>query len=235
MESQSDCSDSGTSLGTDTHSSFGHDGDSNSQCEEDGEGQDDEESQDKNDREDQGGTGEKIADDKYAAQRSFSIGTHRNPAEKFRNRYPSRKCKQPSRFCANTATRATCHDKVDKNALNNLRSLQQCHTSQPVDTDTPSLKVAPNSTSHDLWEAAIHEEHESLREAQTWDEVKAPKGAKVFPFKFVLKIRRHSDEAVERHEALLVLGTCSVLTLTITTHTRQEPILPLCASCLLSL
>jgi hypothetical protein len=85
-----------------------------------------------------GGVGES-ADDEHAAQRSPSI---RSPSEKSRHRYPSRKRKQPSSFWANTAIRATCHDIDNRNGLNNLRSLQQCHTSHPVNTDTPSLKVA---------------------------------------------------------------------------------------------
>jgi Reverse transcriptase (RNA-dependent DNA polymerase) len=89
--------------------------------------------------------------------------------------------------------------------LNNLRSLQQCHTSQLVDTDTPSLKVALKSHNSDLWEAAIHEELESLREAETCKEVEALKGAKLFPSKFVLKVKRHSDEANECHKTRLVL------------------------------
>jgi hypothetical protein len=89
--------------------------------------------------------------------------------------------------------------------LNNLRSFEQYRTSQPVDTDTPSLKVALKSQNSDQWEAAIHEELESLREAQTWDEVEAPEGAKVFPSKFVLKVKRHSDWTVERHKSRLVL------------------------------
>jgi hypothetical protein len=80
--------------------------------------------------------------------------------------------------------------------LNNLHSLQQCHTSQPDDTDTPSLKVALKSQNSDLWEAAIHEGLEPLRKAQTWDEVEASKGAKVFQSKFDLKVKRHSDGAV---------------------------------------
>jgi Reverse transcriptase (RNA-dependent DNA polymerase) len=46
---------------------------------------------------------------------------------------------------------------------------------------------------------------ESLREAQTWDEVEAPKGAKVFPSKFVLKVKRHYYGDVELHKARLVL------------------------------
>jgi hypothetical protein len=108
-------------------------------------------------------------------------------------------------FWVNIATRATCHDIENKNVFNNLRSPQQCHTSQPVETDTPSLKVALKSQDSDLWEATIHEELESLREAQTWDEVEAPKGAEVFPSKFVLKVKRHSNGAVGRHKARLVL------------------------------
>jgi Reverse transcriptase (RNA-dependent DNA polymerase) len=108
-------------------------------------------------------------------------------------------------FWANTGTPATCLDINNRNVLNNLRSLQNCHTSHPVDTDTPSLKVALKSQNSDLWEAAIHEELESLREAQTRDKVEASKGAKVFPSKFVLKVKRHSDGAVERHKTRLVL------------------------------
>jgi hypothetical protein len=121
---------------------------------------------------------------------------------KSRHRYLSRERKQPLHFWVNTATRATCHDIENKNVFNNLRSPQQCHTSQPVETDTPSLKVALKSQDSDLWEATIHEELESLREAQTWDEVEAPKGAKVFPSKFVLKVKRHSNGAagVTRHD-----------------------------------
>jgi hypothetical protein len=102
-------------------------------------------------------------------QRSSSIEIHWSPAEKSRYRYSSRERKHPSRFWANTATRTTCHGIDSNNVSNNLRSLQQCHTSQPVNTDTPSLKVALKSQNRDFWEAAIHKELESLREAQTWE------------------------------------------------------------------
>jgi hypothetical protein len=74
-----------------------------------------------------------------------------------------------------------------------------------MDTNTPSLKVSLKSQNSDLWESAIHEELESLREAQTWDNVEAPKGAKVFPSKFVLKVKRHSEGTVYRHKERLVL------------------------------
>jgi hypothetical protein len=174
MESQSDYSDSGISLVTGTHSSSGDDSESKSEfegdeeasadCEQDrddDDDEDDEEDKDEVDHENQGGAG-KSADDEYAAQRSPYIGS---TAEKSRYRYPSRERKQPSSFWANTATRATCHDIDNRNILNNLRSLQQCHTSQPADTDTPSLKVALKSQNSDLWEAAIHDELESLLEA----------------------------------------------------------------------
>jgi hypothetical protein len=192
-ESQSYYSDFGISLGTDTHRSVGNDSEASSQFEGDGEAsadgedyQDDEEGKDddegKDDEEgqveyDQGGAGES-ADDGYAAQRlPSSIGTHRNPVEKSQHRYPTRERRQQSQFWVNIGTRATCHDINKKNIFNNLRSLQQCHTSQPVDTDTPSLKISLKSQDSELWEAAIHEELESLREAQTWDEVEASKGA----------------------------------------------------------
>jgi hypothetical protein len=197
-ESQSDYSDSGISLGTGTHSSSGDDSEANSEfegdeevsadCEQDQVDEEDqvdeccallritlvwaaehEEDQDEVDHENQDGAGE-CADDECAAQRSPSIGI---PDEKARHRYPSRERKQPSSFWANTATRAICHIIDYRNVLNNLRSLQQCHTSQPVDIDIPSLKVALKSQNSDQWEAAIHEELESLREAQTWDEVEA--------------------------------------------------------------
>jgi hypothetical protein len=135
------------------------------QDQDDGEDQVDEEDKDEVDHENQGDAGES-ADDEYARQRSPSIGS---PAEKFRYRYPSRGRKQPSSFWSSTATRATCHDIDNRKVLNNLCSLQRCDTSQPVDTDTPSLKVALNSQNSDLWEAAIDEVLESLREAQTWD------------------------------------------------------------------
>jgi hypothetical protein len=147
-ESQSDYSDSGISLGRGMHSSSGDDSKAKPKFERDGEvsadgeqdqdgeeDQVDEEDQDEDDHENQGGAGGS-ADDEFAAQRSPSIGIS---AEKSRHRYPSRERKQPSSFWANTATRATCHEIDNRNILNNLRSLQQCHTSQPVDTDTPSL------------------------------------------------------------------------------------------------
>jgi Reverse transcriptase (RNA-dependent DNA polymerase) len=86
--------------------------------------------------------------------------------------------------------------------LNNVRSLQKFHTSQPVETDTPSLKVALKSQNSDLWEGAIHEELESLREAQKLDEIEALKGAKYFR---LIKVKRHSDGVVERHKARLVM------------------------------
>ena len=74
-----------------------------------------------------------------------------------------------------------------------------------IESDEPSLKEALNSSNRDLWEAAIAEELESLREAGTWDVVEAPRGAKVFPSRFVLKVKRNSDGTFERRKARLVL------------------------------
>jgi hypothetical protein len=137
-ESQSDYSDSGIPLGTNTHSSSGNDNEARSQFEGDGEAsadgeedqvdeeiQDDEEGKDDEEgqvEDDQSGADES-ADDEHASQRSTSIGTHRNPAEKSQHRYTNRRRKQRSRFWDNTITRATCHDIDNKNVFNNLRIL----------------------------------------------------------------------------------------------------------------
>ena len=54
---------------------------------------------------------------------------------------------------------------------------------------------------------AISEEFESLLEAETWEVVQPPAGIRIFPSKFVLKIKRNSDGSIERYKArLLLLG-----------------------------
>ena len=82
---------------------------------------------------------------------------------------------------------------------------QTCHIRDISESDSPSLKSALNSPSRDLWEIAIAEELESLREAGTWDIVEVPRGAKIFPSKLVLKVKRNSDGTFERRKARLVL------------------------------
>jgi hypothetical protein len=138
-------------------------------------------------------------------------------------------------FWASTATRVSCHDIDNRNFLNNLRSLQQCHPSQPIDTNTPSLKVALKFQNSDLCEEAIHDELESLREAQTWEGVEVPKGAKVFTSKIVLKVKRSSNGAIERHKARIVL-LGNQKRPDIDFYNTYAPVadLLLCASCLLS-
>jgi hypothetical protein len=49
-----------------------------------------------------------------------------------------------------------------------------------------------------MWEIEIAEELESLREAGTWNVVEPPRGAKIFPSKLVLKVKRKSDGKFER-------------------------------------
>jgi hypothetical protein len=72
--------------------------------------------------------------------------------------------------------------------------------------DSPTLKQAPKSSSKENWIEAISEEFESLHEADTWDIVDLPPPRKrIFPSKFVLKIKRNSDRTIERYKARLVL------------------------------
>jgi Reverse transcriptase (RNA-dependent DNA polymerase) len=56
-----------------------------------------------------------------------------------------------------------------------------------------------------LWEIAISEELESLHEAGTWEVAVPPRGGKLFPSRFVLKVKRNSDGSLERRKARLVL------------------------------
>jgi Reverse transcriptase (RNA-dependent DNA polymerase) len=46
---------------------------------------------------------------------------------------------------------------------------------------------------------------ESVREAGTWNVVAPPRGAKLFPSKLVLKVKRNSDGTFERRKVRLVL------------------------------
>jgi Reverse transcriptase (RNA-dependent DNA polymerase)/gag-polypeptide of LTR copia-type/GAG-pre-integrase domain/Integrase core domain len=112
-------------------------------------------------------------------------------------RYPSRERQPPSRY-AYSAT--VCHQKHPEPATED-----KCHSAQE-DLDTPTLKQALNSPHREQWIEAISEEMESLNEAQTWDLLSnAPQGKKIFPSKFVLKVKRNSDRTVERYKARLVL------------------------------
>jgi hypothetical protein len=191
-ESQSDSSDYDISLRTGTDDSENSSSQPDSEGEEveessdiaadgdDEEGQEDEvdeeedqvdqDDEDEHDERDVQGGAHEIADHDYAIQNTPTTGSRCSPVVKPRHRYPSRERKPPSGFWANVATRSTCHDIDNKTVLNHIRDLQQCHTTQPIETDTPSLKAALKSPDRDLWEAAIHEELESLRKAETWDE-----------------------------------------------------------------
>ena len=75
---------------------------------------------------------------------------------------------------------------------------KRCHIAVE-DLDSPTLKQALKSSSKEHWVEAISEEFESLQEADTWDIVShPPPGKRIFPSKFVLKIKRNSDRTIER-------------------------------------
>jgi hypothetical protein len=82
---------------------------------------------------------------------------------------------------------------------------QTCHIRDTSESDSMSLKSSLASPSRDLWEIAIAQELESLREAGTWDIVEPPRGAKFFPSKLVLKLKRNSDGTLKRIKERLVL------------------------------
>ena len=120
-------------------------------------------------------------------------------------RYPTRERRPPNRFgrWASPALEkaSKCHGSPPT-----LTSHSQCHATAVEDMDSPTLKQALNSSEKEQWVEAIAEELESLREAGTWEIVpRAPPGNRVFPSKFVLKIKRNADRTIERYKARLVL------------------------------
>jgi Reverse transcriptase (RNA-dependent DNA polymerase) len=81
-----------------------------------------------------------------------------------------------------------------------------CHTVKNIESDSPTLKGALASPQRESWVEAISEELHSLDLVHTWDVVpRAPAEARLFPSKFVLKIKRTSDGTIERYKARIVL------------------------------
>ena len=116
-------------------------------------------------------------------------------------RYPARLRQPPSRlvYIANESANI-CHGVIPKESKE-----KQCHIAVE-DLDSPTLKQALKSSSRENWIEAISEEFESLQEADTWKIVDLPPpGKRIFPSKFVLKIKRNSDRTIERYKARLVL------------------------------
>jgi hypothetical protein len=119
-------------------------------------------------------------------------------------RYPSRARRPPGTWWAFQKKSKDCHLSQIQEPLV-ADAGQTCHVRKSIDSDEPSLKEALSSSNRYLWEASIAEELEPLRESGTWDVVGAPRGAKVFPSRFVLKVKRNSDGTFERRRARLVL------------------------------
>jgi hypothetical protein len=75
---------------------------------------------------------------------------------------------------------------------------KSCHSVHNIESDSPMLKIALASPQRELWVEAISEELHSLDLAHTLDILaRAPAGARVFPSKFVLKVKHTSHGTVE--------------------------------------
>jgi hypothetical protein len=119
-------------------------------------------------------------------------------------RRSSRVRRSPNEWRAFQAQTLECHSPQRPDVKIPITG-QTCHVRDTSESDSPSLKAALSSPNRDLWEIAIAEELESLRVAGTWDIVDTPRGVKIFPSKFVLKVKRNSDGSFERRKARLVL------------------------------
>jgi Reverse transcriptase (RNA-dependent DNA polymerase) len=81
-----------------------------------------------------------------------------------------------------------------------------CHATGLEEFDNPTLQQALSSSQKQQCIGAISEELESSLEGETWDAVShAPPGKRVFPSKFVLKVKGNLDRTIERYKARLVL------------------------------
>jgi hypothetical protein len=129
-----------------------------------------------------------------------SLSSHENDTEGTQSttrRYPERQRSKPRRLSKFTAV---CHgESVD------IPGIEACHNNAPVELDSPTLKQALNSNENEMCLEAINEELESLTEADTWELIDHPAGARVFPSKFVFKKKGDSGGIVERCKARLVL------------------------------
>ncbi|KAE8696959.1 hypothetical protein F3Y22_tig00110637pilonHSYRG00407 [Hibiscus syriacus] len=75
-----------------------------------------------------------------------------------------------------------------------------------TEDDEPSTyQEAINNSDASLWMMAMQEEIEALHKNNTWDLVSLPQGRKPIGNKRVFKIKRNSDDQVERHRARLVV------------------------------
>ena len=68
-----------------------------------------------------------------------------------------------------------------------------------------TLQEAMSSSDASQWMAAMQEEMEALHKNKTWELVPLPQGRKAIGNKWVFKIKRNSDDQVERFRARLVV------------------------------
>ena len=73
------------------------------------------------------------------------------------------------------------------------------------DGEPSTFHEALNGSDASLWMAAMQEEIEALHRNNTWELVELPKGRKAIGNKWVFKIKRDSNDQVERYRARLVV------------------------------
>lgn len=96
-----------------------------------------------------------------------------------------------------------CHGKSEAFDLDS----QQCHNNEIIESDYPTLKQALSGVNKERWLQAINEEMEALKAANTWTVTEIPKGQKVLPSQFILRVKRGSGGEIVKYKArLVVLG-----------------------------
>jgi hypothetical protein len=74
-----------------------------------------------------------------------------------------------------------------------------------VGEEPKTMQLALDSENRAEWEAALKEEHQSIKNAGTYELVDRPWGKKVLRSKYVLKIKRNQDGTVNKYKVRLVI------------------------------
>ena len=73
-----------------------------------------------------------------------------------------------------------------------------------IPDEPTTYRQATSGDDADLWQAAMDDEIQSLKENGTWEEVDPPAGRRIVDSKWVYKIKQKADGSIERYKARVV-------------------------------
>ena len=73
-----------------------------------------------------------------------------------------------------------------------------------IPDEPTTYRQATSGDGADLWQAAMDDEIQSLKENGTWEEVDPPAGRRIVDSKWVYKIKQKADGGIERYKVRVV-------------------------------